>query len=237
MRDDGPQPSPPSGPSHELKFTFLNALAPTLVRWLQLRCPPDPDHPDGLVSSIYFDSPDGYCLAGKTNSDYLKTKVRWRWYADPDTGEPGDPAFLEIKSKTGSNRSKLRIPTRRTGAWLSRVPLTDSRLLEAGDLLLRRGVLPPRAWYPAFQITYRRWRFLEPCTGGRLCVDAHITAPRVHPRLAPRAPDLALAHGVLEFKTPQDDLPPFLHPLTALGCRRESFSKYLACFRRLRGFG
>lgn len=222
-------------PSHELKFIFPAARASSFVRWLQLRCRPDPEYPDGLVSSIYYDSTDWFCLSAKTNSDFLKTKIRWRWYSDPITGEPGEPAFLEVKSKFGANRNKKRIITNRTARWLSSTPLTDPRLMEACSILHQQGLLQPRAWFPAFQITYRRLRFIEPRTGDRLCLDYGITVPRAHPRLGLRMPPLPLTNGVIEFKTPLDDLPPGLHPLTAMGCRRASFSKYMACFNALRG--
>ncbi len=206
-----------SGPNHELKFVFPNALATTIATWLSLRCLPDPEYPDGLVSSIYFDSRDLQCLAEKSNSDFLKMKVRWRWYSDPETGAPWPASFVEIKSKFGANRDKLRIPASRAGDWLSRASLLDPALLEVNHILLRHNLPQPRAWHPAFEVTYRRRRFIDPFTGGRLCVDSNIRAPRAHP--------------------PLDDLPAGLHQLTAMGCRRESFSKYLSCFLRLRGEG
>lgn len=223
-------------PSHEIKHLFPRALNPTILQWLHLRCPPDPQYPDAIVSSIYYDSPDNYCLDAKLNSDFLKTKIRWRWYSHPLTGEPGAAAFLEVKSKIGATRTKLRIPTQRNGPWLDQASLTDHNLLEANELLLRHGILPPRAWYPAFQITYRRRRFMEPCTGGRLCVDTDITVPRAHPRLGPYQMPLAIDLSVLEFKTHLDELPPQLHQLTAMGCRREAFSKFLTCYNQLREF-
>ena len=54
------------------------ARARTVLNWLRGRCVPDPKHPDGLINSIYYDSPDLSLLRAKVNSDFVKQKVRVR---------------------------------------------------------------------------------------------------------------------------------------------------------------
>lgn len=38
---------------HETKFVLPNRFSASIVSWLQSRCVPDPEHPAGIVSSIY----------------------------------------------------------------------------------------------------------------------------------------------------------------------------------------
>lgn len=81
-------------PEHELKFVFRNGFAREIVSWLEGRCLPDPEYPKGRVNSIYYDLRDHRLLDEKRNSDFLKTKVRLRWYADVHTQAALDPVFL-----------------------------------------------------------------------------------------------------------------------------------------------
>ena len=80
----------PSDGDHEIKLVLPNRAARSLVRWLRSRCWPDPLYPAATVSSIYYDTPDWRLLREKVNSDFLKTKVRLRWYSDIDGAEPQD---------------------------------------------------------------------------------------------------------------------------------------------------
>ena len=66
--------------SFELKFTIDGRNVTAVRRWLSSICRPDPLFPRGVVNSIYFDTPELHHLREKINSDYLKTKVRLRWY-------------------------------------------------------------------------------------------------------------------------------------------------------------
>src|SRR5690606_22911495 len=69
---------------HELKFTVPVSSTAAVLAWLRGACTPDPKFPCGRVSRIYNDTPDPRSLREKLNSDYLKTKVRLRWYATLD---------------------------------------------------------------------------------------------------------------------------------------------------------
>lgn len=227
-----PLPGKPGGnvPERELKFVFSNARAGQVVRWLEHACPDDPRFAAGIVSSVYFDSRRWDSLGEKINSDFIKTKIRLRWYADSKTGQPFDKVFLEVKRREGATRRKSRFPAPFSGAWLEQTALTHPRLLEVDGLLRIHG-LHPGAWVePAFRITYRRRRFVEPRSGVRVSVDWDIRVPSVnggrlwHPR------PYALPEAVLEVKGAVDELPDALRPLLDFGLRRRSFSKYVACY-------
>ena len=74
------EPRGESGSGYETKFV-LDQCAEHIVRhWLSRVALPDPHYPANVVSSIYFDTHDWRYLNEKENSDFLKTKVRLRWY-------------------------------------------------------------------------------------------------------------------------------------------------------------
>ena len=84
----------------EAKFVAERWRAESARRWLQMVCRPDPDFPEATVYTVYYDTPGLRCLHEKLNGDYLKSKVRLRWYR---VGErAGDTAFLEVKMRLGS---------------------------------------------------------------------------------------------------------------------------------------
>lgn len=227
------QPVHDSVVTHETKFILNNIAANVIIQWLQSRNQPDPEFPAGIISSIYYDTWDWHFLREKVNSDYLKTKVRIRWYADIDSAEPDDKSYLEVKYKVGSRRKKIRIRTDYSGSWLSSVSLDDPSLLKIPHLLRSHGVVIHGHLYPVFQITFKRRRFTEPVTGMRLCLDYDIRAPRVNRQILPRTHPFCLQNAVFELKGKIDELPNVLHQLTAMGCWKQSFSKYSACYQKI----
>jgi hypothetical protein len=223
-------------PEHETKYIFHNNLAPTLTRWLQLRCRADPQFPTGIISSIYYDTKDWSLLREKLNSDYYKSKFRVRWYEALGSDEYPDRSFVEIKYKIGATREKIRFESKYSGKELAVKELTDPGLLELQQQARKKGVRIPFSLYPAFQIRYKRFRFLEPKTGCRICIDYDIQAPRVNGRMLPCSKPLAVLNtGVVEVKGSVAKLPDSLHQLTALGCRKQAFSKYGSCYSILTG--
>jgi len=225
------KPHPAS--QHETKFVINNSSVHLIIQWLRCRCLPDREFPAGIVSSIYYDTRDWRFLREKINSDYLKTKVRLRWYADIDSEEPEDKSYLEAKYKVGPKREKVRIKTDFSGKWLSRVGLDNRKLLHIPGFLRSMGVMVGSALCPAFKITYKRLRFVEPTTGARLSVDYDIRAPDVNRRMLPRTNPFGLRSAVFELKGPMRELPDVLGQLTALGCRKQSFSKYSTCYAKI----
>ena len=73
-----------SGADFELKFVGERWQEAAVLRWLTLVCRPDPAFPESTIFTVYYDTPALDCLGHKSNSDYLKTKVRLRWYRVAD---------------------------------------------------------------------------------------------------------------------------------------------------------
>jgi hypothetical protein len=220
---------------HELKYALATTRVPAVLAWLHGVCEADPVFPRGVVSSIYYDERDLGLLFEKLNSDFLKTKVRLRWYADPATPEEGGPAFLEAKFRCGAIRDKVRVPTEFRGSWLSRLPLDDPRLVEIPRRLRGLGCLVSSSLVPVITIRYERHRFIEPASRARVSLDFDIHVVGVNHAVVPSVAPVALRTAVMEIKGPFDEAPPALAGLTAFGSRRASFSKYgVCCLQALR---
>lgn len=172
--------------NHETKFVFNNNISHLILQWLSCRCQPEPEFPAGIISSIYYDTKNWQFLREKINGDYLKTKVRIRWYSDIEDEEPGEYSYIEVKQKVGAIRKKIRMKTDISGKWVSQVDLHNEKLLDIPSFLRTKGVGIPRHIYPVFQISYKRWRFVEPMTGARVCVDFDISTPRVNESILPK---------------------------------------------------
>ncbi|MGD8328523.1 MAG: VTC domain-containing protein [Acidobacteriota bacterium] len=220
-------------PEHEIKLVTPAARAATVSAWLAGRCPPDPKYPTGLVTSIYYDNRDAELLRAKINSDFIKYKVRARWYGDPRSGAVLEPAFIELKRKVGGRRFKTRLPLD--------VPAAQIAAARPSTLLLRRllaGLREQGHWagadlQPFLRIGFRRHRFIEPTTGSRISVDFDIRGCSVNPALLPQSNPAALAHAVIEVKGPAAELPRRLAWLRDMGCQPDSFSKYARCFLKI----
>lgn len=222
------------GPAeYETKYVFGRGRLHVVRRWLECRCPPHPAFPASIVSSIYFDTRGWRSLGEKLNSDLFKLKARLRWYSDFETGEPEEVVHLEAKFKRGRERGKLRVPVDLSGRALSGLALDDAGAPDVGALLRSEGVDYPGLLLPAFRIDYRRMRFVEPATRANLCLDYDIHVPCSNRRLVRHHDPRRLGQGVFEIKGRSAALPPALRPLVKLGCRKQAFSKYLACYERL----
>ena len=213
----------------ELKFVFPNHRARIFREWLDVRCRPDPQFAAGRIFSIYFDTPEGDLLDEKINSDYLKTKVRLRWYGDWETGKPAGGVFLEIKRRIGSSRKKHRQLLEWPAADVAALALGDPRLLAVNHLAAAAGYRFPEPLRPVVCIAYRRRRYLEGSAGIRICLDQDIAAVQTHPALGAAGRRPPIADGVFEVKGTAERLPETLAPLIRLGCRRQSFSKFQRC--------
>jgi hypothetical protein len=204
-----------------------------VIRWLEARCFPDAVFPGSIISSIYYDTPSLHFLREKINSDFFKTKIRLRWYADSDTGKPEAKSFFEAKYKRGSRREKVRKQTDISGEWLSKAKLNDRALKNVPLMVLSNSRVLPGPIFPVFDINYRRIRFVEPISGARLCIDFDINSSRVNWQILPNVPPIRLQTAVFELKGKSRDLPRVLHQLTAMGCRKYSFSKYSVCYEKI----
>ena len=219
---------------HELKLVAPAIRAAPLGEWLRARCVPDPLYPDGLVTSVYFDTRSMALLRAKVNGDFIKRKVRVRWYADPATLTVQDPAFAEIKEKIGGRRFKTRVPLDTAAtAVAAAVSVSDLRALL--EPLRNAGHWTPTDLQPLMRVSFRRRRFLDPTNGARVSLDHDIRAATANAALLPASRPALLAHAVVEVKGPHQELSRWMRPLCQLGCRRESFSKYERGFRKLTG--
>jgi hypothetical protein len=216
----------PEGLERELKFVLPAGRAPLVRSLVEAVCTRDAEYPAATLSTIYFDTPDLRFLGEKVDSDYLKTKVRLRWYA-PIGGRDADAhAFIEIKQRVGDRRHKVRVETPLTAGTLDAMPFDSNELQDVLDLARPLGVrLPPRL-LPVLLVRYDRYRFIDPLSSSRISIDMNIGAPRGYHRLMRDAPPVALSHAVLEVKGAGADLPRVLHPVVSVGARRGSSSKY-----------
>jgi hypothetical protein len=212
----------------ELKFAIDGRDATPVRRWLQSVCLPDPVFPTGIVWTIYYDTPTFQHLLEKVNSDYLKTKLRLRWY-DDRVDRPAR-SFLEAKFRIGLRRHKVRAETPYAGSWLAGVPLHDLILRQLPQCLRPQGVPVGSALRPVLLVRYTRDRFVDPVAGVRISLDANISVPSVNREVLPTPHPLPLATAVVEVKGKVTDLPAVLRYLIDLGGRRVSFSKYRACY-------
>ncbi|WP_205243371.1 VTC domain-containing protein [Desulfobulbus alkaliphilus] len=223
--------------NHEFKFTYGNHLAAKVVNWMEKRCVPDPTFPASRISSIYYDSRDWIILREKLNSEYLKLKIRVRWYADAHSSQLFPSNFIEAKYKIGSARKKVRMPSGRESDWLATAPMYLPDFMQLPPLLRSLGVVLRENLFPAFQVSYTRRRFIDPLTGARLCVDQDIHVPRTNPLMISTTRPVCMPVGVVEYKQQgYDDFPDWLSQINAFQGRRAAFSKYLASFQHITNF-
>ena len=227
--DVAARPAPTALGERELKFTLPAGRADIARRRLESLCRRDPEFPAALVWTIYYDTPALVSLGEKLNSDYLKRKIRVRWYSDL-RGHVSGPAFVEAKLRLGNRRSKVRarlsFPAEEMAAW----NLQDKRLLTVPLLLRQHGVLDQESWQPLMMIRYRRDRFIDPLTRSRVSLDADISSIAVNSRHVPYVDRSPLATAVLEVKGTHEELPATLRPLLPLGIRKSAFSKFLMLY-------
>lgn len=225
--------APNASRHYELKFMLPNATAAPVIDWLKARLRPDPEFPEGTVSSIYYDRRDWRSISEKVNSDFLKLKIRIRWYSELDGTANDEAAFLEAKFKVGCRRRKARIRIPFTGSELAGMSLADPPLRALPEHLRQEGVCVAPDFEPVFEVSYKRLRFVDDATAARCCIDYDIRAPRVNPLRLPFSRADYLPSAVFEQKGEREALLPSLRRLTAFGLHKRSFSKYAACYRYL----
>ncbi len=229
----GPRDRNMGSADHEIKFAVPASAGRHLRLWVASVCRPDAAHPPRPVWTVYFDTPGLALLSEKIGSDYLKTKVRVRWYGAVDDRE--SPVFAEVKQRVGNRRDKTRVTLEVTPADLAGSPLHDARW--PAMLATLRTVVPtlPARLAPVLCLTYMRHRFLDPAVPARLTLDSDIRATALNAGMAHGHMPAALDHVVFEYKGRLFDVPPHLGPIVRFGARRQAFSKYLACYQAATG--
>jgi len=218
----------------EVKYLLQSHAVDSVARFLHTRCKPDPSFQSSIISSIYFDDNELRSLSEKLNSDFLKRKVRLRWYRNTASGDHYKDVFLEVKDKRGAKRIKMRAPFDLTPDMLEREELANLQGLLRGRLPMPGHEAIVSHPQPVLEIRYRRERYIEPLSGCRVSLDQQIEVPRINRHLLPGASPARLQTALVEIKGDQADLPSPLRPLIGLGARKASFSKYLAGYARCR---
>ena len=228
-----PAARPASGEGErELKFTFPDARAHIVRGRLQSICRSDSEFPSAIVWTIYDDTPALVSLGEKINSDYLKRKIRVRWYSDLD-GVVAGPAFVEAKLRVGTRRLKMRERLPFPADEVARWDIEDARWRGFPALLRNQGVLGQDSWLPMMLIRYRRDRFVEPLSQSRVSLDTDIAAVAINSRLVSMSDPSPVGTAVLEVKGAGEQLPRVLQSLLALGVHKRSFSKFLAVYKHM----
>nr|MDQ3622977.1 VTC domain-containing protein [Verrucomicrobiota bacterium] len=124
---------------YELKLVLPEGMAPAVATWLGSVCRPHPQFHDAIITSVYYDDPEWSLLGEKLNSDFLKRKLRLRWYRTPGRPRSESPAFIEGKFKVGGRREKLRIPLDTPVEELEHTPLDTALFHRPLELLQAQG--------------------------------------------------------------------------------------------------
>jgi SPX domain protein involved in polyphosphate accumulation len=215
----------------ETKFISSNTNALKAKHWLDCNFPKDPDFPETIISSVYFDTKDLKLLDEKLESDHIKSKFRIRWYESLVDAKVSGICFYEFKHKVGENRFKRRIKSENI---YSDLPLSHSSFLKSLTQLrlTENGMLSHI--YPSYNVSYTRYRYCIPGTEIRLCIDYNIHVRSVNHQLIMKPIKRRnLSHCVFELKGETGILPEKLHFLEELGFYKSSFSKYEQCYVEL----
>jgi hypothetical protein len=215
--------------SIEQKFFFDALKKDLLLDWLEFHFVRDPEFYFSPILSVYYDTPSLSLYNEVRNGDYLKTKVRLRWYQrEFSAGQQSVKCFLEIKQKFGARRRKRREPVTVDVQSLTGDLFSQPRILEAPDALPEWHLLVRGILVPLLLVEYERFRFVDPYTGARISLDSGISCARANAAYLAGAVPVRLSSGVLEIKSARDTLPQRLQPMGRY-LRKQSFSKYASC--------
>ncbi|MBP5543927.1 MAG: VTC domain-containing protein [Kiritimatiellae bacterium] len=227
-------PSQESKYVNERKFSGPAFARPLVTAIVEAACAPDAEFPEGVVNSIYFDTPNFSSYREKANGDNLKTKVRLRWYGEDDALPATVTAFLEVKGRVGAARDKARVRLDVPRELVAETPF-ESPAFQA-FLLAQLPVLPvptPLSWRPVCRIAYSRRRYWDARSASRVSIDWDIRADCVNRAfIAPTSP-VRLNAMVCEFKNQFGAPPNWAEAIRAAGLAYGSFSKYGECMARL----
>jgi hypothetical protein len=223
--------------AEEWKFLAPGAAAAGVRALLQHHCRPDPEYACGVISSLYFDTPRLAHYREKAHGDYLKSKVRLRWYDAPRPA-PGRslPVFLELKAKVGSRRRKWRHALTLDGAMVAdptRHAAEFRRLIQDAAQEWEASSEPDLM--PALIVAYARQRYVCPASAARVCLDTDIRTTWFAAECLPGLPQGALDAAVLEIKHAQLESVPWLEAMYRFGLRQRSVSKYGLCIQQILG--
>lgn len=219
---------------NERKFSGPAPALSLVMAIVEAACAPDAEFPEGVVNSIYFDTPNFSSYKEKANGDNLKTKVRLRWYGIDSSLPAAVPAFLEIKGRIGAARDKARVRLSVPRALVAETPLESPAFQ---DFILAQlpalQVPTPLSWRPVCRIAYSRRRYWDAPSASRVSIDWDIRADRINRTLFASAAPVRLDTMVCEFKNRFGAPPRWAEAVRAAGLDYGSFSKYGTCMARL----
>lgn len=220
----------------ELKFCCENYDVVGVLNSLQRLCRQDGQYSVNIVNSVYFDTHDWLFAMEKASSDYLKTKVRVRWYQSVTSKEMSN-CFLELKNKIGSKRHKVRLPLAINGGDIIQ-HLSSSVVTGAVSRLVAEHMpeLAGLDLLPRIKVSYHRQRFIDPLSSTRVALDTKITGYGVVSSSAYEAYKVSLGRSVIEVKGHAEELPTTLRYMQAANFKKAAFSKYYECFQLLTGY-
>lgn len=220
-------------PTLERKYLFAEGAGPLILEWISSACAVDPDFKKGSISSLYYDTSDFRLYHEKRGSDFQKVKARLRWYStlEFEDDRDGVDCFLELKTKEGARRHKSRMPVRIAAGEL-RSPYRSAVLRDLPTRLLEKHSVASAPLNPLIVVSYFRWRFVAPELAARICIDTGIRCSSANPGLLPFSGPTVLADGVLETKSPQDELVGLIRPINHF-LHKRAFSKYASLLEAL----
>jgi hypothetical protein len=194
-------------------------------------CLRDSKYPQGVINSLYFDTPDLDHFQKSDDGNYEREKIRIRWYDSPDKREDMVPIYLELKSKRGFASKKQRRKMHAPAKQLKRIR-ADNTIISRNIIsktLSEFGYFSEKYLLPVILISYERFRFTEILTGTRVSFDWRISSSLTAPSLGHSQASLMLEGGIIEIKGPSMAIPESLRSLSILGIDWTRFSKYAGC--------
>ncbi len=211
---------------YEVKFSCDAWQVDYIGAQLARRCLDDSQFDTNCINSIYFDTPDWRFAMDKASSDYLKTKVRVRWYSSLEHRTQSGPRFLEIKHKIGSRRKKHRVMLPETFNDFHANHYSPAQL---NEIKARVAELEPSLaalnLVPALWVSYYRQRFIEPYSNTRIALDSQIRGRALAITSQMGRLPVELDQAVLEVKGQEESLPLALRNSLSSLVRKDAFSK------------
>ena len=213
-------------------------LALALVR---RTCRWDEDYPEEQINSLYFDTPDLEQHESSLAGEFVKAKIRIRWYgAEHDPHDSAErtvdvasrdeavPAWLELKERRGFVSTKQRAAVE-VAAGALRPQVLAAGIVSISALtstMAGFGFFTSKRLCPVIAVSYWRRRFVEPRTGFKIAFDSDVRSSVVMPGIGRGEQGLRLSGAVIEVKGPSAELPARLRELGELGSSWTRFSKY-----------
>ena len=218
----------------EQKYIFHAGYTDMIREWLNHACVADPLYPCGLVSSLYYDTPELLHFHESRNGEFQRAKVRLRWYVDPTAAGPdaGVPCYLEVKTKQGALTAKRRKEVAIRSAVLCNDPFSSREILDLPVRVLDLGYQEAGMLVPVLLIQYRRRRYLDAASGCGISLDGQIRCSSANERVVQGMPPVHLDVGVLEIKGMNRRNRDLLEPIGSY-LARSPFSKYAVSLETL----